>query len=76
MKTKPLFPTPTNRQNISLFPKDEEMRFIAFKTEKYEIIKKNVCVYIIHFKIKRKRLSNIYPIIQKNFEVTNEVSGN
>lgn len=46
MKTKPLFPTPTNRQNISLFPKDEEMRVIAFKTEKYEIIKKNcVCIY-------------------------------
>lgn len=45
MKTKSLFPTPTNRQNISLFPKDEEMRFIAFKTEKYEIIKNCVCIY-------------------------------
>ena len=44
----------TNRQNTSLFPKDE-MRFIAFEMKNFKVIKKIGflnCMYIIKIKFK------------------------
>lgn len=36
-----------NRENIGVFPKNEVVRFLAFKGQKYLIIKKTMCVHII-----------------------------